>query len=370
MNKRKFSIVSGLLVVVASYFLFKYLASQKEPEKRIPSVTDVKLVKVKKVENKDIASQIYVTGKLVAKDKIDIYAEVGGLLLPNRKEFKEGVFFQEGEVMLRLDEEEARLNLLAQKSNVLNLVTQILPDIKIDYKESAGDWLAYVENFDLESPLPPLPQPRNVQEKFFFASRNVYNYYYTIKSQEARLEKYVIRAPFSGIVTESAINPGTLVRTGQKLGELINTQSYEMEISVSLRDAGFVQIGDIVTLASVDVAGEWKGRVVRISDKIDPNTQTLKAFLLVSGKGLKEGMYLSGQLNTRRVSNAVEIPRKLLINEGEIYVVSDSVLALHSVEVVRFNEETAIITGLTDGVEIVDELLVGAYRGMKVKKYQ
>jgi RND family efflux transporter MFP subunit len=253
---------------------------------------------------------------------------------------------------------------------VLNLVTQILPDIKIDYKESAGDWLAYVENFDLESPLPPLPQPRNVQEKFFFASRNVYNYYYTIKSQEARLEKYVIRAPFSGIVTESAINPGTLVRTGQKLGELINTQSYEMEISVSLRDAGFVQIGDIVTLASVDVAGEWKGRVVRISDKIDPNTQTLKAFLLVSGKGLKEGMYLSGQLNTRRVSNAVEIPRKLLINEGEIYVVSDSVLALHSVEVVRFNEETAIITGLTDGVEIVDELLVGAYRGMKVKKYQ
>jgi hypothetical protein len=40
------------------------------------------------------------------------------------------------------------------------------------------------------------------------------------------------------------------------------------------------------------------------------------------------------------------------------------------VEVVRFNEETAIITGLTDGVEIVDELLVGAYRGMKVKKYQ
>ena len=43
---------------------------------------------------------------------------------------------------------------------------------------------------------------------------------------EATLDKYTIKAPFNVVVTQSNINPGTLVRNGQKLGEFINTYLY------------------------------------------------------------------------------------------------------------------------------------------------
>jgi multidrug efflux pump subunit AcrA (membrane-fusion protein) len=285
------------------------------------------------------------------------------------KEFKEGSYFQQGDILVQLDDTEARLNLLAQKSNVLNQVTQILPDIKIDYTSSAEEWISYVENFDINAPLPELPKPQNEQEKYFFAAQNVYNLYYTIKSAESRLAKYTIRAPYGGVLTEATIDPGTLVRTGQKLGEFINPTIYEMEVAVSLKESNFVKLGDEVLLQSGDINGDWTGRIIRIGDKIDANTQTLKAYLQVTGRGLKEGMYLKGNINADVIDNAMEIPRKLLVNDRELYVVQDSLLVSKVVEIVKMNDETAIVRGLSDGTHMISETVSGAYDGMKVKRF-
>jgi len=373
MNKRKISVIGGLLLIVVAVFAsMQIFKSSKGPRRGRPGgakASTIKLVKTSVVKNQEVSSVVAVTGKLEAKNKIEIFAEVSGVMQSGSKEFKEGNYFQQGEVLVKLDDTEARLDLLAQKSNVLNQVTQILPEIKIDYNESASEWISYVENFDINAPLPALPEPNNEQEKYFFAAQNVYNLYYSIKSAESRLAKYTIRAPYSGILTEATINPGTLVRTGQKLGEFINPNVYEMEVAVSLKESDFVKLGDEVMLQSADILGDWKGKVIRIGNKIDPNTQTLKAYLQVTGKGLKEGMYLKGNINADVINDALEIPRKLLVNERELYVVQDSLLVSKAVEIVKMNDETAIVRGLSDGTHIISETVAGAYDGMKVKTY-
>ena len=373
MNKRKISVIAGLLLIIISVVVsFKFMKPQEGQKRGRPGaskMSDVKVVRTSIVKNQDVSSSVPVTGKLEAKNKIEIYAEVSGVMLSGSKEFKEGSYFNKGEVLIQLDDSEARLNLLAQKSNVLNQITQILPEIKIDYSESASEWIDYVDNFDIQAPLPALPEPRNEQEKYFFAAQNVYNIYYSIKSAESRIAKYTIRAPYNGVLTEATINPGTLVRTGQKIGEFINPNTYEMEVAVSLKESDFVKVGDEVLLQSADINGEWTGRIIRIGNKIDPNTQTLKAYLQVSGQGLKEGMYLKGNINADVINNALEIPRKLLVNDRELFVVQDSLMVTRAVEIVKINDETAIIRGLKDGTKIISETVAGAYDGMKVKAY-
>ena len=369
MNKRKLSVAGGFLLIIVSIFLAMKIAKPSVQNKRKPVVTDLKLVKTAVVKNQDVNSSIAVTGKLEAKNKIEIYAEVSGVMLESNREFKEGNYFRKGEILVRLDDSEARLDMLAQKSNVLNQITLILPEIKIDYNQSAEEWLTYVENFDINAPLPELPEPKNDQEKYFFAAQNVYNLYYSIKSAESRLAKYTIYAPYDGIITEATINPGTLVRTGQKLGEFINPNVYEMEVAISLKESGFVKVGDGVQLQSADLNGSWTGKIIRVGNRIDPNTQTLKAYLQVTGNGLKEGMYLKGNINADVINDALEVPRKLLINDRELYVVQDSMLVSHTVEIVKLNDETVIVRGLKDGTEIISENVTGAYDGMKVKTY-
>lgn len=366
---RQLSIVVALVLLFGGAFLYQFMANQRKPPKRKAlSQAYVRPVPVMKVQNEKVTSDLVVQGRLVAFDKIDVFTEVSGRLIETAKPFKVGSYFTKGSTLLKIDDKEAKLALLSQKSNLLNAIAQILPDLKIDYPESFPQWNAYVKSFDLEKPIQALPEPLTEQEQLFIISKNLTGQYYNIQSQEERLSKYVVYAPFSGVITASSINPGALVRSGQKMGELMNKNNYELEATVRLADLKFVQVGNTAQFYSTDLEGAWTGRVKRISDQIDPNTQTVFVYISVSGPNLREGMYLRGDLKGKTVSDAIEIPRSLIVNQNSVFIIEqDSILQLQPIEVLSMSEEKAIVRGLEDGQMIMMEMFSGAYNGLKVK---
>jgi RND family efflux transporter MFP subunit len=223
-----------------------------------------------------------------------------------------------------------------------------------------------LDQFEIEAPLAVLPTPLNQQEKYFLASRNIFSQYFTIKSAEERLEKYTLYAPFSGVITQTSINSGALVRAGQKLGDLMNTNTFELEASIPLGDLKYVKKGDDVKLMSEDLNQSFEGTVVRISDQVNATTQTIMVFIRVDGKDLKEGMYLKGNIETIPVEDAIEIPRNLLVDGNHIFNVVDSALQLMPVEVVDYHEDKAVIKGVAPGQMILINSLPGAFEGMRV----
>jgi len=48
------------------------------------------------------------------------------------------------------------------------------------------------------------------------------------------------------------VTEGTLVRNGQKLGDFIDTSSYEIEVAISNTYAGLLKVGEEVVLNSLD----------------------------------------------------------------------------------------------------------------------
>ncbi len=48
------------------------------------------------------------------------------------------------------------------------------------------------------------------KENYFITGRGIVSSYYNLKNLEQRLSKYVISAPFSGILTEALVTEGTL----------------------------------------------------------------------------------------------------------------------------------------------------------------
>lgn len=340
----------------------------KKPQARNTMSASVKTVSTIKVHNTEVQSTIPVTGKLVAEDRVEVFAEVNGTLKTQSKAFKEGNNFSKGEVLLQIDDTEFRMNILSQKSTLLNSFTQLLPDIKIDYPESFDKWNAYLKDFTIEGALLALPEISNEKEKYFLASRNIFGQYYSIKSLEETLSKYTLRAPFNGVVVESTIDPGTNVRVGQKLGEFISPSSYELEVAVSLKDIDLLKTGDVVELTSPDVAGKWNGKIKRVSKKIDDATQTVRVFVAVSANGLKEGMYLSGEIESDLIEDAMEIERKLLIDGEAVFLVDDGALRLTDVEVMKYGTGTVTVKGLPEGADLLATSLIGAYNGMPVSK--
>ncbi len=365
-------IIMGILAVVILLLgvgAMKGIGGMKKEIPRKPVPKQVKSVKAAQVKVTEVTTRIEITGRLVAKDKIELFAEVGGLLIGESRRFREGNYFRKGEALLMVDDTEAKLALLAQRSSLLNQITLILADLKLDYPEGYPKWQAYVDAFDPEKPVKPLPEPSNDKEKYFISVKNLYNLFYNIRSQEVRLSKYVIRAPFNGVVSQSAIKEGTLVRIGQKLGEFFDPNVYEMEAAVNLKDVDFIKVGNQVKLQSNDVGGSWTGTVRRISNTLDENTQTVKVYIELSGKNLKEGMYLDAEIKGNIIQNSVEIPRKLMINDSSIYVIKDTVLALHKVKPIKYTTSSVVVQGLPDNTLILNESIIGGYEGMRVNTY-
>ncbi|MTB52486.1 efflux RND transporter periplasmic adaptor subunit [Lewinella sp. W8] len=359
----------GIVILAGGYFGMKYLQGMKQdtPQKEIPK--RIKTVETQAVVNANIATELEVQGRLEAYNKIALFSEVGGTVEATGRPFKKGVYFKKGEVLLRMDDDEARLNLQAQKASLLNAIATLMPDLKIDYPESFPAWEEYLSGYSVDGALPALPTPVNQREKLFIAGRNLYSQYYSIKSLEERLSKYTLRAPISGVLTSTAIDEGAVVRAGQQLGELMATNYYELVATVPLSQLEYLKPGGKVELYSEDVNGSWTGSVKRISDQIDPGSQTVDVFIGVSGKGLREGMYLRGAADAKTIENVVEIDRDLLLNEQEVYVVeNDTLLRLFPVTVEKFNRSTVIISGLPNNTQLLVSEVAGAFDGMRVNR--
>jgi multidrug efflux pump subunit AcrA (membrane-fusion protein) len=360
--------ILGILIIGGGYLGYKSLAATERPQREKPKKASSKVF-TQIVKNEDTPITVKASGNLAAKERIEIYSEVQGIFEHSDQAFKPGVSYNGGEVLIRLNSAEERASLLSQKSNLQNLLVGILPEMRFDYPDAFEKWQAYVNNFDVNSPLRPLPQTTLEREKLFIAGQNIITNWYNVKNIEERMTKYSIYAPYNGVLTEASINIGSLVRVGQKLGEFINPNVYELEVAVNSTYADLLKRGSNVIVQNVERTKTWKGRVTRINDLIDPNTQTIQAFIQVTGKGLREGMYLEAVLQAKNENNTFEISRKLLVDNSKVFVYNDGKLNLRKIDPVHYTDKTVVIRGLEDETEILERMLPGAFDGMPVERF-
>lgn len=364
MNQKLRTVILIALAVVVTIILIMVMKSMgnNPPEKTTgESERGVEVLTLAPDTNE---ATISLSGKLLAENRIELFAEVIGVL--QNDNFKQGNRFTKGEPLVVIEGTEARNNLKAQRSQLLNLVAGVMGDLRIDFKDEVDDWQDFLDNIDVNTTLPEMPAIDNKQLKRFLAGRNVLNTYYTVKAQESRVAKYTITAPYNGVLTEADVRKGTLVRSGQKLGEYIGDNSFELKTEVSVSDLKYIKEGDKVSLHSDDLNKSWMGKISRINDKMEAGSQLVVIYASVSGKDLKEGMYLRGEIKGNVYPQTVLIPRKL-INDGNVLVVEDGRIKEKHVDIMHIGSTNAIVGGLSASDHVIKFRSKGLYEGQKVQ---
>lgn len=369
MNKRKLiiSTILTFLILVIGMLAYHKLGSKKQPvRKNFEQAKELREVEVSQflVENAD--NNIVIDGRLNSYQSVNLFSKVTGQLNTSARAFKKGTYFKKGELLFDIDQREAKYNLFALRSNLLNQITQIMPDLKLDYPQAFQNWKNYLDKFDVESPVKELPVITSDQEKYYVASKNIYNTYYSIKSNEARLADYQIYAPFSGVVTATNVFDGSMISPGLQLGTLTSTGYYELEAPLSETQLQYVKVGQQVELISELSGKKWIGKVNRISSTIDPATQSIPLFIGVSGSGLKEGMYLKGNLKGSSLKQVAALPKDIIVDQEYVYSVQDSTINQTKLEVVSRDDEHVYVAGLDQDKWIVKSTTAGLYEGQKV----
>jgi multidrug efflux pump subunit AcrA (membrane-fusion protein) len=303
---------------------------------------------------------------------MDIISETTGDLILGGKEFREGVEFEKGEVMLQLDATEAHNALTAQRSQFLQLLSTSLADLRADFPDNWSSWESFLESMDVDARLPELPAFGSQREELFVANRGILSLFHSIRSAEERLDKYTVVAPFDGVVTAAAVRPGGLVRAGQLAGVLVGRGAYEVKTAVHARYLTTIALGDAVAFVDENNQPVAQGTVHRVAGNVDAATQSASVYCRVQpvdGKStlLRDGRFLTGTIASDPIADGVNVPLHLLMDGGSVYAVEAEQLKRVSVEVAFESRSEAIVLGLDSGTVVLTEAVASAFDGMPVQ---
>ncbi len=360
--------ILGLLLIIGAVYIGDAIANSKNKTRAIPEKV-IKTVFVDTVQNGTVQIVIPANGSLMSKHRVELYSEVQGVFKSSSKLFKPGQEYSKGETLIRMDASEYYASVQSSKSKLYNDIAAIMPDLRLDFPEVFPKWQNYLKNFDLEKITPKLPEMTSEKENYFITGRGIVSSYYNVKNLEQRLSKYIIRAPFTGILTKALVTEGSLIRNGQKLGEYIDPSIYEMEVALSKTYARLLKVGESVTLNSIDGLEIYEGTVSRVNGSIDAATQTITAFIEVKNESLKEGMYLEARLKAKEEQDVIEINRNLFLDSKQVFIVRDSILDLMEVTPVYFSDTKVVLKDIPNGTVLLSKPVSGAYAGMLVKPY-
>ena len=189
-----------------------------------------------------------------------------------------------------------------------------------------------------------------------------------LTSAEKQLAKTVLRAPFSGVVSNVTVSQGDVVQTGAVLLSVIAPTTLRLEASVPVEDIAAVKPGtDVQFTVTGFERRTFAGRIQRVSPAVDPSTRQVRVIVTLSNaeRSLVAGLFAEGRVATER-RKAVVVPRAAIDSRG----IRPTVVLLKGGRVARSEVETGLLDRVNERVEVRrgvaagDTLLVGAAAGL------
>ncbi len=365
MKKYLISIAGGFLILFLSFIVSGFILNLNNNDENLVSES-AKLVSVSKVENSINPIKLTVDGRLNSKNKIKLFAEVQGTINFSENIFSEGNSFHKDDIILSVKSDEYHMNVKQARSELQNLIASILPDIKVDFNNNFMQWELYFKSFDLDSYLKDLPKPKSEKEKYYLIGKGIQSLFYKVKSLEQRLKKYVIYAPFNGSLINVKTSEGSMVNPGMLLGTFISNKNFELSVNIPSKYADFVLINEKISVVINE--NKYFGRIIRVNKNIDELSQTVGVHIEFSDDRLKDGMYIKTIIPLNIKRKGFSISRSNLINDKYVYVAeNDNTVGIRNVEVVYYDLNSVIVSGLEDNTNIITSNIPGIYKGMKIK---
>ncbi|MFP5471115.1 MAG: efflux RND transporter periplasmic adaptor subunit [Bacteroidia bacterium] len=344
--------------------------SSKKEEKENHN-SEVKYYHAQRVNNDTIQLVITTKGRVIDGQQINLVAEVQGKILYGDVNLKKGSSFKKNQLIAKIDHTEAELLLKARKSSFINLVANILPDIKVDYSENYVFWNKFFELISVGNALPDLPPFKGSDQEFirfrnFLVAKNFMAEYYSIRSEEERFRKYYIYAPFDGSITDAFADAGMVINPGATIVRIAKKDVKEIEVPVSS-----ASINKVFLNADVDIETEkgekLKGRVTRKSDFINPLTQSVSVFIEIISPttNVYSGQYVTANIQGTELSNVFKTTRRALQTNNKVYVISDSLLTEKEIIVEHLAENDVIISNLSNNDILVIVPVLGNKKRQK-----
>ncbi|MBD3368294.1 MAG: efflux RND transporter periplasmic adaptor subunit [Candidatus Eisenbacteria bacterium] len=282
-------------------------------------------VEVLAIEPEDAVATVTATGTLEARDDIPISAEATGRVAEVLVTVGDEV--AEGELLVRLDDELARLALRQAEAQLLAAEAD-LADAERGYDRSK----ALLEGGDISQAAFDAAELRyRAAESAFLAAEAAYG------SAERGLRNTAIESPIDGTVAFVQAEVGHLINVGSPVAHVVNTEVLEIEIGLTEEQAVAVRPGRTAAVTVRSLPGrEFRGRIEYVGPRARDRSKTFPAGVVLRNPdgSLRAGMVAEVTIATETFRDAVVIVRDWVVDrygEPAVFVVADSLAELRRV---------------------------------------
>jgi len=349
-------------------------STEKESNKR-EKKEEARLVETLNVDFGNISLEVEGNGIIESQRTLDFISEANGQVNFAKNDLKDGTYAKKGEILVEVDSREVKNELYSLRSDFMNSVASIIPDLKIESKDVYQKWYNYFKSLDIEHQTPELPELTNSQEKIKVSSRNVLTKYYAVKNQEILVSKYSIRSPFDGYIKSAGVLRDSYVSRGNKLFTISDVKNLEIAVPLLVDEFNLVNFKSspkVKIFAESDPDTYLVGKITRKDTKLERNSQSLNVYVTFRNVKLAStflpGNYVKVLVDGQKLKDVASIPRHIIDNESRIYYMEDSLLQRADVEVVTMQGGNAIIKKtIPNQTQLVTTILQKPLVGMKIK---
>ncbi len=366
--KKATRIILPIIILASGFALMFFFFNMKSEPERHTAVIHPKIVSAIVVQPGEVSAEISSYGRIISAQPVTLYTEVPGTLIAGDVQFRPAQSFKKGDLLVRIDDRQARLSLNSAKSELLSALALLLPEINADFPGEFDTWQRYFNGVTFGKKLAPLPETNNQKIRLYLSRLKVYKLYFQVQDLAIRLEKHFIYAPFGGSIVSADMSVGSTVRSGSNLGSIINLDQLEVELPVQVEDIEWIDFDKPVSLYSAELQRSLSGKIDRVGAAIDIRTQTVPIYIkLAEGNEatLIDGVFLTASIPGIGIRHGVVVPRSAIYDEHMVYVIENGRLEIREIKFARREASTVIVSeGLNPGDTLVTELMQGIAPGM------
>lgn len=284
MTKRMLIMIGGVLLLTAALAFGFYLHIQKmiasAPKPTPQTVTATEVVAL------EWQPQLATVGTVTAVRGVDVTTEIAGLV--RSVNFKSGQEVKAGTVLLQLNAD-ADIAQLQSLQAAAELSASVLERDKGQLAAQA------ISQAQVDSDMADLKSKRAL-----------------VAQQSALIAKKTIRAPFTGKLGITTVNPGQYLNPGDKVVTLQTIDPIYVDFYLPQKQLGGVSVGQVVNVSTDGFPGlAFSGKVSAISSKVDSTTRNvqIEATFANAKRQLLPGMFANANVDIGEKKRYLTLPQ-------------------------------------------------------------
>ena len=376
-----------LIMIVGAFLIAGLMSLLKPSSLELESPDRVVAVTTEVIKSVQKKLQIKSQGTVLPRTRTTLISEVSGVVIEVAPDFVVGGTFSKGDVLIKLDPTDYKVAKQRADAQLISAKAQLLSE-QARSAQAKKEWEITGRPLE-EAPVLALRTPflAEAQSRLLQAEAEV-------KQAELKLQRTIIRAPYTGMVSSKMVDVGQYVTIGSRLGETFAIDFAEVRIPLTEKDLSKLdtipsaQDGNsaidnkVVLRGSVNGKSQlWQANLVRSEGRVE---QTNRAQYLVAQIAdpyniknrpqrapLLIGAFVEVIISGKTIEDIYPLPRHALRSANRVATVdADQRLKLINVGYNYEDQDFYYINrGLEGKVEVITSGMGVMVDGMKLKSY-